>query len=249
MTKSLIRLREREKLSPRIWESGYLVLRHILSALLDFSRAVERGGAKRILDLGCGMKPYRKLFLFSEEFIGFDIEKTEATDVVGLNWNLPFEDSRFDALLCTQVLEHTARISDTVAEIRRVVKDDGFVFVSAPLAYPEHGAPFDYYRFTRYGLEHIFEGFEIVQVYPQGGYLNTLLRLVNVFFEYVPYARFFLFPLFFLNNILALFFDAVFNSLGTLKVGRPFRSVYFGFPENYAMILRNKKWKNTKNDL
>lgn len=232
---------KREKLHPKLWQPGYVVLRHILFALSDFSVRIRGAGTTRLLDLGCGMKPYRSLFPFVQEFIGFDIEKNECVDVVGLNWELPFEENAFDALLCTQVLEHTAKIPETVSEIRRVVKNGGLIFISVPLAYPEHGAPYDYYRFTRYGLKEIFKDFEVIKIFQQGGYMNTLFRLFTVFLEYIPFSRFVLFPIFLFNNSASLFFDAVFEYVGRFRAGERLKKVYFGFPENYSLILKNKK--------
>ncbi|GAB1446101.1 hypothetical protein MASR2M41_18520 [Flammeovirgaceae bacterium] len=196
-----------------------------------------------ILDLGCGTKPYVSLFPFAKRYVGFDIVAGPQIDVVGKNWDLPFQNDEFDALLTTQVLEHTACIVETVSEIRRVVKHNGLIFISAPLTYPEHEPPYDYFRFTRYGLQHLFHEFEIVSVTGSGGFLSTMCKLSNVFINYFPYAKYWAFPFFFINNIVGICFDFCFSFLqgcGVKSLERIYE-IYMRMPENFMIILRNTK--------
>ncbi len=232
-----------ERLSPMPWQCGYLVLRSILMDLRWFSLLTRNKSAKKFLDLGCGRKPYRQIFPFTENYVGFDIDKNDSVDVTGVNWDLPFGENEFDAVICTQVLEHTARITETISEIRRVVKNDGLVFVSVPLVFPEHGAPYDYYRFTQYGLREIFRDFEVVKIIPQGGYFNTFFRMINLFLNYFPGSRIIFAPIFFLNNISAMILDtmALLVSMVNNKMKHAYESIYMAMPENYSIILRNRK--------
>ncbi len=164
-------------------------------------------------------------------------------DVVGKNWDLPFKDNEFDALLTTQVLEHTAKISETVNEIRRVVKSGGLIFVSVPLTYPEHGVPYDYYRFTRYGLREIFKDFEVVSISASGGFLHTIFKLLNVFVNYFPHAKYWAFPIFIVNNILGVSIDAIFSTMRNSGIPslEKIYDIYMRMPENFMITLRNKK--------
>lgn len=233
-----------EQLNPCILHWGYLALKPIVENLKIFSMKAKEENVRIILDLGCGTKPYKSLFGFSDKFVGFDIEKNEKVDVIGFNWDLPFHDNEFDALISTQVLEHTAKITETVSEIRRVVKNNGLIFISAPFVFPIHGAPYDYYRFSKYGLLEIFKGFEFIEITPLNGFINTHLRLVNIFLNNIPFSKYFLFPVFFINNILAILSDNVFKIVLNLfgKKGRIiYNNVYMGMPENYVVVLRNKK--------
>jgi SAM-dependent methyltransferase len=233
-----------ERMHPSVWSWDFLALGPILDRLRKFSKMVSVEKSKSVLDLGCGTKPYESLFRSAERYVGFDIEKNDRVDVVGKNWDLPFRDDEFDALISTQVLEHTAKLTETAAEIRRVVKDGGLVFLSVPFAYPVHGAPYDYYRFTKYGILEIFKGFTVIEMVSMNGYLNTMLRLMNIFLNYIPFSKYWLFPVFFLNNVLAIFSDRFFwicfGFFG--KRGREvYDNVYMGMPENYVVVLRNKK--------
>jgi SAM-dependent methyltransferase len=219
-------------------------MKPLLIALKKFSAQIEEEGARSILDLGCGVKPYRSLFPSIEKYVGLDIEDNDQVDVVALNWELPFEADEFDALISTQVLEHTAKITETVNEIRRVVKSGGLIYISVPLTFPEHGIPHDFYRFTRYGLREVFKDFEIISIIPHNGYLATLLRLWNVFLIYLPGAYYLLAPVFFINNMLALFFDTFANLVSKLPfpiIKEAYEKVYMGMTESYSLVLRNKE--------
>ena len=233
-----------ERLKPRLWNWDFIGLHPILKDIKKFSKLIKKDNPKKMLDLGCGVKPYASLFKFTDKFIGFDIAEDEGVDFVGENWDLPFKDDEFDGLISTQVLEHTAKIPETVQEIKRVVKNDGLVFVSVPFVFPEHGIPYDFYRFTRYGLKEVFKDFEIIEIIPSCGYISTQFRLANNFLMYVPLSKYIFFPIFFLNNILALAADftaKVFFTLFGKKGEWIYDNFYMGMPENYSIIVRNKK--------
>jgi len=234
-----------ERLRPRLWHYGYLGMKPLLEALICFSAQLKKEDKYHsVLDLGCGIKPYRSLFESTEKYIGFDIEENDEVDVVGLNWNLPFEENEFDALISTQVLEHTAKITETVAEIKRVVKPEGLIYISVPLTFPEHGIPHDFYRFTRYGLMEVFKDFEIIYITPHNGYLATLIRLWNVFLIYIPGSYYIFLPVFFINNSLALLLDGLaklFSKLSYPIIKEAYDKVYMGMTESYSILLRNKK--------
>lgn len=231
-----------KQINPSLFNWGYLALKPILEKIKSFARLAEKENAKKILDLGCGMKPYESLFSFADAFIGFDTQNNEKVDAVGFNWNLPFQDSEFDALISTQVLEHTAKVSETIEEIKRVVKNGGLIFISVPLVFPEHGIPYDYYRFTSFGIREVFRGFDVLKIIPQGGYISTLIRIINVFLNYLPGSKF-LFPVFMINNVIAVFFDNLFSFLIKIlgKKADKLKQIYYGMPENYIAVMRNKK--------
>lgn len=245
MDQTLIKNKKiQERIAPQFWQWDYLGLKPLLNNLNIFSKNIKKEGVKTILDLGCGSKPYESLFKFVDKFVGFDIEKNERVDFVGYNWNLPFSDNEFDALISTQVLEHTAKIAETVKEIRRVVKNGGLIYISVPLTFPEHGIPYDFYRFTRFGLMEVFKDFEIIEIVPHNGYIATMFRLWNAFLNYIPGARFFLFPVFFINNLLALTADGLAKAVSCLPipiVKEAYGKLYMGMTESYSMTLRNKK--------
>jgi SAM-dependent methyltransferase len=87
----------------------------------------------RLLDFGCGTKPYKHLFNNVEEYIGLDFEsdrvkgeKTE-TDIVYDGKAIPAEDNSFDSILSTEVFEHLFDLQGVLKELNRVLKPEGLM--------------------------------------------------------------------------------------------------------------------------
>lgn len=129
--------------------------------LLDFisSNAHEIKG--RILDVGCGEKPYANLFA-ATEYIGIDIEQSghnhsrSNIDVFYDGLNIPFEDNSFDSIVCFEVLEHVFEPEKIIQEMYRVLKPGGKLILTTPFIWNEHEIPYDYGRYTYFGLKHLF---------------------------------------------------------------------------------------------
>ena len=91
--------------------------------------------------------------------------------------SIPVEDERYDLVLCTQVLEHLPEPADVLTELHRVLRAGGTLWLSqAPLYFPEHEQPYDFYRYTSFGLEHRLTraGFVLDSLDWLEGYLGTL---------------------------------------------------------------------------
>ena len=129
-----------------------------------------------ILDAGAGESVYKKLFSHCE-YKAIDLAVGESCwnysnlDYVGPLHEMPIEDDIFDAVLCTQVLEHLEWPRESVKEIHRVLKMDGTLYMTVPMAQNEHQIPYDFFRYTSYGLESICRhaGFRNVKITPFGG--------------------------------------------------------------------------------
>jgi SAM-dependent methyltransferase len=132
----------------------------------------------RVVDVGCGTRPYRPMFSSAvTEYVGVDREGTHPQpDVVADAHALPFEDEMFDAGVSFQVFEHVERPAECVRELARVVRVGGDVVITVPGVWPDHEVPHDYWRFTRYGLEAIVKnsGLEMVEITPLGGLWSAL---------------------------------------------------------------------------
>lgn len=124
----------------------------------------------RVLDFGCGSKPYETLFRRASQYIGVDIISSghDHTDSkIDVFWDgkyLPFKDSSFDSCVSTEVLEHVADTDGALRELNRVLAPGGILLISTPFFFREHEAPFDFYRFTSFGLASVLEknGFEVL---------------------------------------------------------------------------------------
>lgn len=124
----------------------------------------------RVLDVGCGQKPYQSLFR-STEYIGLDVEVSghdhtnELIDIYYDGEIFPLENQNFDSVVCNQVLEHVASPATTLSEIYRVLKPQGYVLLTVPFLAEEHEQPFDFYRYSSFGMAHLLKtnNFEIVK--------------------------------------------------------------------------------------
>jgi SAM-dependent methyltransferase len=135
------------------------VVRH---ALADWLRAqateLEERGPLRVLDVGCGPKPYYPFFAhISSEYIGIDVVDNPAAELRGPVEALPIDDASFDVVLCTQVLEHCDDPAQAVRELRRVTAPGGRVLASTHGVQVYHPSPVDYWRWTHEGLRRLFE--------------------------------------------------------------------------------------------
>jgi len=139
------------RLDPRKTSVQYAVRK----PLLDWLRAQELAGL-RVLDVGCGDRPYDSLFAGASELVGFDRPGNPHADAHGDVDALPFPDASFDVVLCLQVLEHVADPAAAVRELRRVTRGGGRVLASTHGVYPYHPNPDDLWRWTHAGLERLF---------------------------------------------------------------------------------------------
>ena len=133
-------------------------------------------GDASILDAGAGEGVYKKLFSHCK-YKAIDLAVGESCwnysnlDYVGPLHEMPIEDDVFDAVLCTQVLEHLEWPRESVKEMYRVLKPGGKLFMTVPMAQNEHQTPYDFFRYTSYGLGSIctHAGFQGVKITPFGG--------------------------------------------------------------------------------
>ena len=148
-----------------------------------------------VLDVGCGLKPYRSLFK-NDDYVGIDIkggghsDETKIVDKFYDGKNIPFEDERFNNIICTQVLEHAEDPRKLIEECSRVIKKDGQIFISMPFMYPEHEIPYDYRRFTRFEHQKLLEenNFTSIKIKQTTGFFGTFGQLFSVYiFESITF--------------------------------------------------------------
>jgi SAM-dependent methyltransferase len=87
---------------------------------------------------------------------------THVGDITKYNENIP--DSEYDCVVCMEVLEHTLNPFDAVKELRRILKDEGYLLISAPLNFRIHGPSPDCWRFTEHGWNVLLRDFDIVEM-------------------------------------------------------------------------------------
>ncbi|HET6254270.1 MAG TPA: class I SAM-dependent methyltransferase [Puia sp.] len=143
----------------------------------------------RLLDFGCGRKPYENLFTVSE-YVGLDLEQTghdhrnSKVDVFYDGKHIPFPDGSFDALFCGEVLEHVFDPELVLPEMRRVLKPDATALMTVPFCWNEHEVPFDYARYSTFGIKYLLEqhGFEVLEVRRSGNFVQVNFQLWALYF-------------------------------------------------------------------
>ena len=157
--------------------------------------APELGG--RLLDFGCGAKPYRKLFAHVTEYIGIDIEneghdhKNEKIDVYYNGKEVPFEKETFDAILSSEVFEHVPDINECLQELSRILKPKGKILITVPFVWQEHELPFDFRRFTTTGIKKCLteNNFEILVEEKTGHYVEVVVQLWMTYLRSLIYVN------------------------------------------------------------
>jgi SAM-dependent methyltransferase len=164
---------------------------HIAHVTLERGLARHRDHIRgRVLDIGCGTKPYRRLFPGATHYYGTETQRTftpgSQADVTAFGEALPFRTGVFDAVICTEVLEHVPEPGDFLREVVRVMRPGGVLLLTTPQTWGLHEEPYDFYRYTKYGLQYLFRkaGLEMVEVAPTTGTLGMVGQRLSSFFYY-----------------------------------------------------------------
>lgn len=128
-------------------------------AVADF-RHLFRG---RIIDLGCGTAQYKEdIQETAREYIGVDWkssyhDQTNVDVFADLCERLPFSDGNADTIVSFQVMEHLPEPEIFIGECFRILKSGGTLLLTIPFMWHVHEAPFDYFRYTRHGIQYLLE--------------------------------------------------------------------------------------------
>ena len=160
----------------------YLIRKSLFRSISKFANKIEGD----ILDLGCGSKPYEPIFIKSKSYIGIDIlsgshnHKDSKYDILYDGKTIPFLDHSFDAVVSFEVFEHIYDLSIILKEISRVTKPGGLLLISIPFAWNEHEIPYDYVRYTSYGLSRIIfdAGFNVIKTEKSNSLLSAISQLL-----------------------------------------------------------------------
>lgn len=135
----------------------------------------------RVLDVGAGSCPYRSLFAHCEyraqDFAALKDDQLRfggygKIDYVCDAASIPSDDGSFDAILCTEMLEHVPDPVAVIKEFARLLKPGGQLMLTAPLGSGIHQAPHHYYGgFTPYWYQHFLAqtGFQDIKVVANAG--------------------------------------------------------------------------------
>ncbi len=167
--------------NPNITHPGYLIRNRLLKGVQLYAHALDG----KLMDFGCGSKPYKSLFTKTTEYIGVDYNSpghphtNEQIDVFYDGKHLPFPDNHFNSIFSTEVVEHIFNLPEILKELSRVLKPGGKILITCPFAICEHEVPNDFARYTSFAMKHMMEsnGFTVLQLDKAGNSVETIWQL------------------------------------------------------------------------
>lgn len=125
------------------------------------------------LDIGCGSNK-------REGFLGVDINKTEAVDVVADATNLPFRDCCADYIYSRRCIQHIKDDVKALKEMHRVLKNGGKLQLIVASIYG-----FLFYKFGlsessgKYEVFHLYHGRKLKKMLEKAGFGNVNVSKVK----------------------------------------------------------------------
>lgn len=176
----------------------------LLKALNPLLKRYIKG---KVLDAGAGRLAYKNLLLnYADSYESVDFKKINLNiDYIADLEKLPMPDGTYDSIFCSQVLEHVPNPDKALAELYRVLKKRGILILTVPHLGYLHNEPYDFYRYTKYGVLHLAKRnrFKIIELQSCGG----LFTFNNYLISNLLMGLFYRFPIkniiFHINYIIA----------------------------------------------
>lgn len=167
--------------NPNITHHFYFIRHGIYKGIQYFAPQLQG----KMLDFGCGAKPYKSLFKHVSQYIGVDYASeghahdNEQIEFFYNGKTLPFENQTFDSVLSTEVFEHIFELDAILQELNRVLKPNATLLATMPFAWNEHEVPIDYARYTSFGITAALQrnGFEVIELKKSGNFVEALFQL------------------------------------------------------------------------
>lgn len=170
-----------------LWNPFFFIRKNLFTNINELAPLLTG----RVLDFGCGAKPYRSSFVNCEEYIGCDIDmsghshENENVDCFYNGKTLPFQDESFDGIFSSEVFEHIFNLEDIIIELQRVLKTGGVMLVTLPFVWNEHEQPYDFGRYTSFGITDLLSrnGFEVIELRKSTLYFEAIWQMGIEFFR------------------------------------------------------------------
>ncbi len=189
-----------------IWiNPTFIIRRGLLVGVKDISSQFLGG---KLLDIGCGSKPYENLFTV-DEYIGIDVEvsghnhTSSKVDNFYDGTHIPYDDNEFDWVFSSEVFEHVFNLDELLEEINRILTLRGKLAFTCPFVLNEHEQPYDYARYTSFALHDLMtrHGFVVESIKQSTSYFETVMQVlaIYVYQHFLPrntYVKLLLTPLF-----------------------------------------------------
>jgi len=175
-------LKRRSSSSETVWHHHYITL-SILECWIE--RVASQYVQGVLLDYGCGAQPYRNLLAAKcSRYMGADVAAAHGVHLDFLftpGESLPIKNETFDTILSTQTLEHVEDVQGYIRECYRLLRPGGHLILTVPMQWRMHEQPYDYWRFTRYGVIALVNngGLTLCEISPCGGAWALVGQIIN----------------------------------------------------------------------
>ncbi len=171
--------------NPPLRSSLYYIRKLLLQKIVQYSSLLQG----KLLDFGCGAKPYKSLFTNVSEYVGVDYSSeghSHANEHIEFFYDgktLPFDDGSFGSIFSSEVFEHIFNLEEIIPELHRVLQLNGKILITCPFVMTEHEVPIDYARYTQFALKHLFEknGFKIIKIDKSGDFLVAIHQMLMLY--------------------------------------------------------------------
>lgn len=175
-----------QKFNPPLYSIFYHPFFFIRKEIYRFVKENSNLFSGELLDFGGGSKPYQHLFPQIRNYYSIEVESDKEeinADLIYDGKNLPFEDNKFDTIICTEVFEHIEDLSFTLKELKRVLKPEGKILITTPFMCIEHEMPNDYRRLSLNGLISLMKknDFELKKKKKFLNNILTITQLINFY--------------------------------------------------------------------
>ncbi|MFY0604914.1 MAG: class I SAM-dependent methyltransferase [Flavobacteriaceae bacterium] len=230
----------------------YSILHHPVSRVLKselfikYFNLIDKRSS--VLDYGSGDGPYKVMLKnYFDEYVAADYQVTNThhsvrPDIfIDDNQHVNVEDGTYSCVVVSEVLEHLYKPHEALREIKRVLKPNGYVIGTVPFFMWEHEKPYDFHRYTYFGLKRMFEdnGFEIIKLDYVGDIAGVFTycfsKLFGVFIK--PFRK--IKPLYFILKLIISLPSILYYFIVKIKFVKSFLRKYFGeYPFGFVFVLR-----------
>lgn len=170
---------------PSVFHPYYFIRRGLVSKIRQYKDVLHG----KLLDFGCGSKPYKTLFNV-KEYIGVDFvneghpHDNEQIDIFYDGKTIPVASDHFDSALSSEVFEHVFNLEEVLSELHRVLKSGATLLVTCPFMWKEHEVPNDFARYTQFALKHLLtkHGFRVETLDKSGNFVEVIFQLQVLYF-------------------------------------------------------------------
>jgi SAM-dependent methyltransferase len=145
----------------------------------------------QLVDLGAGPVQFKDVFQ-RFQYTGVDFAKfPDVSIVTDLTKGIPLPDASSDIVTLSNTIEHIPDTTAILAESRRILRKEGYIFATVPFLVQEHQEPYDFNRYTHFQLERLFAlaGFSDIRVTPLGKLTDTYNTAELKFFGHAQALR------------------------------------------------------------